>query len=138
MYQRTSQRGEVSMYDQFYGLSGRPFQLTPDPHFYFESATHRKAMSYLGYGLAQGEGFIVITGDIGTGKPTLVGHLMNTFDPHRLTAVKLVSTQVVGDALPCLVAEQLVFAEEGQRTDDMLRALVPILRQRSEVRRKGT
>src|SRR3546814_4739662 len=49
MYQRTSQRGEVSMYDQFYGLSGRPFQLTPDPHFYFESATHRKAMSYLGY-----------------------------------------------------------------------------------------
>ena len=53
--------GEASMYDQFYGLTGRPFQLTPDPHFYFESVTHRKAMSYLGYGLAQGEGFIVIT-----------------------------------------------------------------------------
>ena len=52
------------MYDQFYGFTGRPFQLTPDPHFYFESGTHRKAMSYLGYGLAQGEGFIVITGDV--------------------------------------------------------------------------
>ena len=59
------------MYDQFYGLSGRPFQLTPDPQFYFESATHRKALSYLGYGLAQGEGFIVITGEIGAG-PRLV------------------------------------------------------------------
>ena len=47
------------MYDQFYALKGRPFQLTPDPHFYFESGTHRKALSYLGYGLAQGEGFIV-------------------------------------------------------------------------------
>ena len=40
------------MYDQFYGFSGRPFQLTPDARFYFESGTHRKAMSYLGYGLA--------------------------------------------------------------------------------------
>src|SRR3546814_915245 len=65
------------MYDQFYGLSGRPFQLTPDPHFYFESATHRKAMSYLGYGLAQGEGFLVITGDLGAGQPTLVGRLID-------------------------------------------------------------
>ena len=53
------------MYDQYYGFTGRPFQLTPDPAFYFESGTHRKAMSYLGYGLAQGEGFIVITGDVG-------------------------------------------------------------------------
>jgi len=50
------------MYDQFYGLTGRPFQLTPDPQYYFESTTHRKALSYLGYGLAQGEGFIVIRG----------------------------------------------------------------------------
>ena len=41
------------MYEHFYGLSGRPFQLTPDPEFYFRSVTHRKALSYLGYGLAQ-------------------------------------------------------------------------------------
>src|SRR3546814_20660729 len=83
MYQRTSQRGEVSMYDQFYGLSGRPFQLTHDPHFYFESATHRKAMSYLGYGLEPGEGVIVITGDIGAGTTTPVGHLMETVEIER-------------------------------------------------------
>ena len=49
------------MYDQYYGFSGRPFQLTPDPQFYFESVSHKKAMSYLGYGLNQSEGFIVIT-----------------------------------------------------------------------------
>ena len=102
------------MYDQFYGFTGRPFQLTPDPHFYFESGTHRKAMSYLGYGLAQGEGFIVITGDVGAGKTTLVGHLMNTIDPSRLTAVKLVSTQVEGDDLLRLVAEQFGIEWEGQ------------------------
>ena len=58
------------MHEDFYGFTGRPFQLTPDPAFYFESATHRKALSYLGYGLAQGEGFIVITGEVGAGKST--------------------------------------------------------------------
>jgi general secretion pathway protein A len=110
------------MYDQFYGFEGRPFQLTPDPHFYFESATHRKALSYLGYGLAQGEGFIVITGDIGAGKTTLVGHLMATIDPARLTAVKIVSTQVGGDDMLRLTAQSF-----GLPTEDMPKA--QILRQ---------
>jgi general secretion pathway protein A len=82
------------MYETFYGLNGRPFQLTPDPHFYFESLTHRKALSYLGYGLAQGEGFIVITGDIGAGKTTLVSHLMATIDKARLTAANIVTTKL--------------------------------------------
>ncbi len=100
------------MYDQFYALKGRPFQLTPDPHFYFESGTHRKALSYLGYGLAQGEGFIVITGEIGAGKTTLVGHVMSTIDPQRLTAVKIVSTQVEGDDLLRLVAQQFGITED--------------------------
>ena len=101
------------MYEQYYGLQGRPFQLTPDPHYYFESATHRKALSYLGYGLAQGEGFIVFTGDIGAGKTTLVGHLMQTIDPARLTAVKIVSTQVEGDDMLRLAAQSFGLATEG-------------------------
>ena len=101
------------MYDQFYGLTGRPFQLTPDPHFYFESTTHRKAMSYLGYGLAQGEGFIVITGDIGAGKTTLVGHLMATIDSARLTAAKIVSTQVDGDDILRLAAQAFGVSADG-------------------------
>ncbi len=107
------------MYDQFYGLQGRPFQLTPDPHYYFESATHRKALSYLGYGLAQGEGFIVITGDIGAGKTTLVGHLMQTIDPARLTAVKIVSTQVEGDDMLRLAAQSF-----GLHTDGLSKAAI--------------
>jgi len=119
------------MYDQFYGFTGRPFQLTPDPHFYFESGTHRKAMSYLGYGLAQGEGFIVITGDVGAGKTTLVGHLMNTIDPNRLTAVKLVSTQVEGDDLLRLVAEQFGIAWEGESKAELLRSMEQYLREQA-------
>ncbi|OZA19776.1 MAG: general secretion pathway protein [Novosphingobium sp. 17-62-19] len=87
------------MYDEFYGLSGRPFQLTPDPRFYFESGTHRKALSYLGYGLAQGEGFIVITGEVGAGKSTLAAHLMATVDRARLTAAQIVTSALDGEEL---------------------------------------
>jgi general secretion pathway protein A len=95
------------MYTDFYGLTDRPFQLTPDARFWFESRTHKKAMAYLGYGLAQGEGFIVVTGEIGAGKSTLVGHLLATIDRERLNAVSLVSTQVEGDDLLRLVAQGL-------------------------------
>ena len=115
------------MYDQFYGLQGRPFQLTPDPHFYFESATHRKALSYLGYGLAQGEGFIVITGDIGAGKTTLVAHLMATVDPSRLTAVKIVSTQVGGDDMLRLAAQSFGLASDGVEKAQLLQRIEAFL-----------
>ena len=82
------------MFDEFYGLSGRPFQLAPDPQFYFESATHKKALSYLSYGLAQGEGFIVVTGEIGAGKSTLAAHLMASVDPDRLTVAQIVTSKL--------------------------------------------
>ncbi len=115
------------MYDQYYELSGRPFQLTPDPRFYFESATHRKALSYLGYGLAQGEGFIVITGEIGAGKTTLVRHLMETVDPGRLTAANIVTTQLEGGDLLHMVAEAFGVAVAGDAKSDALRAIEQFL-----------
>jgi general secretion pathway protein A len=101
------------MYDQFYGLSGRPFQLTPDPVFYFESATHRKALSYLGYGLAQGEGFIVITGEVGAGKSTLVSHLMQSVDKARLTAATIVTSQLDGLDMVHMAAESFGIDTRG-------------------------
>ncbi|HEV7660738.1 MAG TPA: XrtA/PEP-CTERM system-associated ATPase [Allosphingosinicella sp.] len=95
------------MYSEHYGLTGQPFQLTPDARFWFDSRTHRKAMAYLGYGLAQGEGFIVVTGEIGAGKSTLVAHVLANIDRARLNAVSLVSTQVEGDDMLRLVAQGL-------------------------------
>lgn len=92
------------MYTDYYGLSARPFQLTPDARFWFDSKTHKKALAYLGYGIAQGEGFITITGEIGAGKSTLVAHLLATIDRERLNAISLVSTQVEGDDMLRLTA----------------------------------
>ena len=122
------------MYDDHYGLSGRPFALTPDPKFWFDTATHRKAMAYLGYGLSQGEGFIVITGDVGAGKTTLVGHLMATIDRERLHVIKLVSSQIEADDLLRIVATGL-----GVETAGLMKAqlLVAIERGLHSVARSG-
>ena len=108
------------MYNDHYGLSGRPFQLTPDPRFYFESSTHKKALAYLGYGLAQGEGFIVVTGEIGSGKTTLTGHLLNTIDPARIKAIRLVSTQLTGDDLLRTIAVNFGIPSEGVDKAELL------------------
>ncbi len=111
------------MYEDHYGLTGRPFQLTPDPRFWFDTATHRKAMAYLGYGLSQGEGFIVITGDIGAGKTTLVGHLTDTIDGDRLNVIKIVSTQIVADDLLRTVCAGLGVDADGMTKAAMLASI---------------
>lgn len=82
------------MYEAFYGLSGKPFQLNPDPHFYFGSKQHRRARAYLEYGVQRNEGFIVITGEIGAGKTTIVRGLLESLDPETVVAANLVSTQL--------------------------------------------
>ncbi len=85
------------MYETFYGLSGKPFQLNPDPSFFYASRGHKRAFAYLEYGLYQSEGFIVITGEIGAGKTTVVRSILEQLDPAKVVAVQLVSTQLDAD-----------------------------------------
>jgi putative secretion ATPase (PEP-CTERM system associated) len=82
------------MYESFYGLTGKPFQLNPDPEFFFGSKGHKRAFAYLQYGIHQGEGFIVITGEIGAGKTTIVRSLFEQIDRNTVVAAQLVSTQL--------------------------------------------
>ncbi len=82
------------MYETFFKLRGKPFQLNPDPAFFYGSRGHRRAMAYLEYGLHQSEGFIVITGEIGAGKTTIVRSLLEQLDPERVVAANIVSTQI--------------------------------------------
>ena len=84
------------MYGKYYGLDSEPFLLTPDPRFFYESSVHSQAMAYLTYGMSRGEGFIVITGEIGAGKTTLVKHLCATIDSARILTAHVVTTQVDG------------------------------------------
>src|SRR5438093_308984 len=85
------------MYESFYGLSGKPFQLNPDPAFFYGSRGHKRAFAYLQYGLYQSEGFIVITGEIGAGKTTIVRSLFEQLDREKVIAAQLVSTQLDAD-----------------------------------------
>ncbi len=85
------------MYESYFGLTGKPFQLNPDPSFFYGSRGHKRAFAYLEYGLYQSEGFIVITGDIGAGKTTIVRSLLEQLDSSKVVAVQLVSTQLEAD-----------------------------------------
>ncbi|QGN53208.1 AAA family ATPase [Novosphingobium sp. Gsoil 351] len=111
------------MHEEFYEFSGRPFQLTPDPEFYFESATHRKALSYLGYGLAQGEGFVVVTGEVGAGKSTLVAHLMATIDRARQTAGQIVTSALDGSEMIHVAAQCFGLDVAGRDKASALKAI---------------
>ncbi|MBL8524187.1 MAG: AAA family ATPase [Betaproteobacteria bacterium] len=111
------------MYETFYGLTGKPFQLNPDPSFYFGSRQHRRAMSYLEYGLHQNEGFIVITGEIGAGKTTLVRNLFGQLDSSKVVAAHLVSTQLDADDTLRLVAAAFGIPTKQTEKSDLLLAL---------------
>ena len=92
------------MYDAFFKLTGKPFQLNPDPSFFYGSRGHKRAMAYLEYGLHQSEGFIVITGEIGAGKTTIVRSLLEQLDPKHVVAANLVSTQIDANDILRMVA----------------------------------
>lgn len=89
------------MYERFFGLQARPFSIAPDPRFVFLSATHREALAHLLYGVRDGGGFVQLTGEVGTGKTTLIRRLLaeapTTLDialvlNPRLDSVELLAT----------------------------------------------
>jgi general secretion pathway protein A len=123
-------------YTDHYGLTAPPFALTPDPAFWFESGTHKKALAYLGYGLQQAEGFVVVTGEVGAGKTTLVGLLMERLDPARVAVIKLVSTQVEGDDVLRLAALGFDLPTEGVAKAQLLDRIERYLVDRAREGRK--
>ena len=69
-----------SMYEAFYGLSEKPFSIRPDPTFLYLGKRHSLAYTMLEYGVEHGDGFTVITGEVGCGKTTLIRHLLNNLE----------------------------------------------------------
>ena len=104
------------MFHKFYNLSGQPFLLTPDARFFYGSSEHSRAISHLVYGLAQQEGFIVVTGEVGSGKTTLTEQLWSQLDRNTYIIAKVVTTQVSGDDLLRLIMSKFGMGET-QGTD---------------------
>jgi len=118
------------MYAEYYGLSLAPFQLTPDDRFFFASRPHRKALSYLNYGLSKGEGFVVVTGEVGAGKTTILAHLRASLQDPRLQMAWLTTTQVTADDLIRLITAAFGLSAEAPPGDKatLLRRIEDFLR----------
>ena len=116
------------MYETYYGLSAKPFRLRPDPHFFYGSKGHKRAMAYLDYGLSQGEGFIVITGEVGAGKTTLVRNLLNNMPSEQIIAANIVNTNIDADDTLRMVAASFGLPYENASKPDLLTRLEAFLR----------
>ena len=115
------------MYEEFYGLKAKPFQLNPDPTYYFASKQHRRAKAYLEYGLLRNEGFIVITGEIGAGKTTIVRGLLESLDADKVVAGNLVSTHLDAEDTLRMVGAAFGVHTKGISKADLLLALEAFL-----------
>ena len=117
------------MYESYYKFSVRPFQLKPDPDFFFASKGHKRAMSYLEYGLSQGEGFIVITGEVGAGKTTLMRYLFRKLEHENIVASQIVNTHIDANDILSMVAAAYGLAYKDCSKGDLLIRLEQFLRQ---------
>jgi len=111
------------MYEAFYGLTSKPFQLNPDPGFYFSSKQHQRARAYLEYGVMCCEGFIVVTGEVGAGKTTIVRGLLDSLNSDSVVAAHLVSTQLGAEDTLRLVGAAFGVHVHGVPKGDLLMAL---------------
>ncbi len=111
------------MYEAFYNLKANPFRLNPDPNFFYNSKTHKRALAYLRYGIEQGEGFIIITGDVGTGKTTLVSRLFQSLDTSNIMVAKIVNTQLRAEDLLRMVSAEFGLEYKRSNKATMLKQL---------------
>ncbi len=125
-----------SVYESFYKFSDKPFRLSPDPQFFYPSAGHKRALSYLLYGLNQGEGFVVITGAPGTGKTTLAHKLLLQVDPQSVVVAHLASTQIEAEDLLRLVAASFKLRSENVSKASLLKDIESFLLARARERKR--
>ncbi|MGC9270228.1 ExeA family protein [Acidiphilium sp.] len=109
------------MFLEHLGLADMPFRLTPDDRYYFASSEHSRALSHLLFGLAQSEGFIVITGDVGAGKTTLVERLTAQLNEKTYRLASVTSTQIDADDIVRLIAADFGLSAAGDKATLLLR-----------------
>ena len=111
-----AQTRDVSMYEQYYGFVQSPFTLTPDPRFLYRSESHEEAITLLQQAIRRKEGFIVLTGDIGTGKTTTCRALLEQLDANVFTSLVLNPFLSVEELLREVLLDFGVVSRQGVRS----------------------
>jgi type II secretory pathway predicted ATPase ExeA len=117
------------MYESYYNFTEPPFRLTPDPRFYFSSATHKRALTHLRFGFHQREGFVVITGKPGTGKTELMLHLLEGLPQDRITYGKIVTSNLDANEILQQVAAAFNIPAQGIKKGILLKKLEDVFLQ---------
>lgn len=118
------------MYKQFYKLTGKPFDITPDARFFYASKLHKKAFNYLCYGMVKSEGFVVITGNPGLGKSTIAYRLLQQKSGPKLIVAHITSTQINADDMLRMISSAFHMEYEGRSKTGLLRDIEVFLRER--------
>ena len=108
------------MYLKFFGLTAKPFELTPDPKFLFLTPGHREALAQLTYGIQEQKGFILMTGEVGTGKTTLLRTLAERFGKEIEAAFVLNSTLPFDEILEYTLADFGIPDPRGSRAQRLI------------------
>jgi general secretion pathway protein A len=111
------------MYCDYFGFSEKPFTITPNPHFVFLSEIHREAFARLLYGVDSHAGFIALTGEVGTGKTTMLRTLLTQLDPEKYTSALIFNPCMSGEQLLVGVCREFNITAEEQNRSGYLDAL---------------
>ncbi|MBI5577865.1 MAG: AAA family ATPase [Deltaproteobacteria bacterium] len=106
------------MYESFYGLREKPFQIVPSPNYLYKSEKHQNALTYLEYGLTENVGFILLTGEVGSGKTTLVQYILSQLGDNTVAAVIFNSNLSAGELLR-MILTQFELKPGDDKTDNL-------------------
>lgn len=106
------------MYEHFYGFRERPFHIAPSPNYLYKSETHQNALTYLEYGLSEHVGFILLTGEVGSGKTTLIQYILTQLGNQMIPGV-IFNTQVSANELLRLILSQFELKPTGDKAQNL-------------------
>jgi general secretion pathway protein A len=113
-------QAETRMYKEFFGLSRTPFHITPDPDFLFLSRSHEEALASIVYGVEQRKGFVVVLGDVGLGKTTILRYYLEELAPKELITAYVFNPDVTLKALLDTIFRELGIADRLDNVHDMV------------------
>lgn len=123
------------MFESFYQFHKKPFQLAPNPDLLYKSPKHLRALTYIEYGLVENVGFIVLTGEVGSGKTTTIQYILNNLgDAFNVAMIR--NTNVTAEQMLRMIISEFELEPSGEDKSDLIAALYTFLIEQYEKRRR--